>query len=164
MGKKGCRRRTTGLRGRRGTRQRQKLVSPLKNGRRDLGERTNNRRRMRHLKGRDIEAMVEGERMAVVSGESEKSRVVPLRDISLGGVKLPIDFIPDARKGGKDENRGTDKRRHRRGGVGSNRRGGGVGKGRRRRRKILRRIHNILFFFFFLGDVSGERNATPIRQ
>jgi hypothetical protein len=137
MGKKGSRRRTTGLRGRRGTRQRLKLVSPLKNGRRDLGERANNRRRMRHLKGRDIGAMVDGERVAVVSGESEKSRVVPLRDISLGGVKIPIDFKPDARKGGKDKNLGTDERRRRRGGERSTRRRGGGGEGRRRRRKIL---------------------------
>jgi hypothetical protein len=147
MGKKGCRRRTTGLRGRRGTRQRLKLVSPLKNGRRDLGERTNNRRRMRHLKGRDIGAMVEGERMVVVSGGSEKSRVVPLRDISLGGVNKPIDFIPDARKGGKDENRGTDKRRE-----GKDTGGGG------------KSSEGSIISFFFFFDVSGERNATPSRQ
>ena len=146
MGKKGSRRQTNGLRGRRGTRRRLKLVSPLKNGRRDLGERANNRRRMRHLKGLDIGAVVDGERVAVVSGESEKSRIVPRRDINLGRVKIPIDFILDARKGGKDENLGTDERRHRRGGGRSNRR---RREERRRRRKILRRIHNILFFFFF---------------
>ena len=145
MGKKGSRRRPTGWRGRRGTRERLKLVSPLKNGRRDLGERANNHLRMRHLKGLDIRAMVDGERVAVVSGESEKSRIVPLRDINLGGVKIPIDFILDARKGGKDKNLGTDERRRRRGGGRSNRR---RREERRRRRKILRRIHNILFFFF----------------
>ena len=112
------------------------------------------------MKGRDIGAMVDGERVAVVSGEREKSRVVPLRDINLGGVKIPIDFIPDARKGRKDENLGTDERRRRRGGGRSNRRGR---EERRRRRKILRRIHYILFFFFFCV-VSGERNTTPSRQ
>jgi hypothetical protein len=146
MGKKGSRRRTTGLRGRRGTRQRLKLVSPLKNGRRDLGERANNRQRMRHLKGCDIGAMVDGERVAVVSGESEKSRVVPLRDISLGGVKIPIDFIPDAQKGGKDENRRTDERRRRRGGGRSGRRRGGGKEDRKWRLDIFRSIHIIIFF------------------
>jgi hypothetical protein len=141
---------------RRGTRQQLKLVSPLKNGRRDLGEKANNRRRMRHLKGRDIGAMVDGERVAVVSGEREKSRVVPLRDINLGGVKIPIDFIPDARKGRKDENLGTDERRRRRGGGRSNRRGR---EERRRRRKILRRIHNIFFFFVMLAGRETQRQV-----
>jgi hypothetical protein len=159
MGKKGSRRRTTGLRGRRGTRQRLKLVSPLKNGRRDLGERANNRRRMRHLKGRDIGAMVDGERVAVVSGESEKSRVVPLRDISLGGVKIPIDFIPDAQKGGKDENRRTDERRRRRGGGRSGRRRGGGKEDRKWRLDIFRRIH---IFFFFDVTLAGRESQRPV--
>jgi hypothetical protein len=161
MGKKGRRRRPTGWRGGRGTRERLKLVSPLKNGRRDLRERANNRRRMRHLKGLDIGAMVDGERVAVVSGESEKSRIVPLRDINLGGVKIPIDFILDAREGGKDKNLGTDERRRRRGGGRSNRR---RREERRRRRKILRRIHNILLllFFFFVLTLAGRETQRQV--
>jgi hypothetical protein len=107
MGKKRSRRQTTGLRGRRGTHQQLKLVSPLKNGRRYLGERANNRRRMRDLKDREIGALVDGKRVAVVSGESEKSRVVPHHDVSRRGVKILIDVIPGARKGREDKNLGT---------------------------------------------------------
>jgi len=50
---------------------------------------------------RDIGALVDGERVAVVSGEREKSRVVPLLDVSHRGVKIPIDVVPVARKGGR---------------------------------------------------------------
>ena len=131
MGKKGSRRQTTGLRGRRGTRQRLKLVSPLKNGRRDLGERVNNCRRMKLLKGRNIGAWVDDERVAIVSGERDKSRVNPLRDVSRRGVKIPIGVVPAVRKGGKDKNLGTGERRRCRGG------GRSV-----RRWKIFSRIHN----------------------
>jgi hypothetical protein len=160
MGKKGSRRQTTGLRGRRGTRQRLKLVSPLKNGRRDLGERVNNCRRMKLLKGRDIGAWVDDNRVAVVSGKRDKSRVVPLHDGSRRGVKIPIGVVLVARKGGKDKNLVTGERRRRRGGGRSVRR---RSKGReecRRRRKIFSRIHK----FFFFRDFSGERIATPSRQ
>ena len=159
MGKKGSRRRTTGLRGRRGTRRRLKLVSPLKNGRRDLRERANNCRRMKLLKGRSIGALVDDERVAVVSGESDKSRVAPLRDVSRRGVKIPIGIVPVARKGGKDKTLGTRERRRRRGGGRSVRRRSGGREERWRRRKIFSRIHNI-----FLCDFSGERIATPSRQ
>jgi len=107
MGKKESRCQTTRLRGRKGTKQRLKLVSPLKNVRRDLGERVNNCRKMRLLKGRDIGALVDGKRVAIVSGESEKSRVVPLLDVIRRGVKILIDIVPGARKGGKDKNLGT---------------------------------------------------------
>ncbi len=55
-----------------------KFTSPSKDRRRDLGKWTNNRRRMSNLEGRNIGAVVDGERVTVVSGESEKSRVVPL--------------------------------------------------------------------------------------
>ena len=66
MEKKESQCQTTRLRGRKGTRQQLKLVSPLKNVRRDLGERVNNCRKMRLLKGRDIGALVDGKRVAIV--------------------------------------------------------------------------------------------------
>ena len=103
MGKKRSQRQTTRLRGRRGTQQRLKLVSLLKNGRRDLRERANNCQIMRNLKGRNIRALVDGKRVTVVSGESKKSRVVPLRYVSRRGVKIPIDIEPVAWKRGKDK-------------------------------------------------------------
>ncbi len=109
MGKKGSRRQTAGLlRGRRGTGRRLKLASSLKNGRRDFKERANNCRRMRSSKGHEIGTLENGDRVAVVSGESEKSRVAPLhdksrvaplRDISRRGVKIQMDIVLVALRG-----------------------------------------------------------------
>ncbi len=62
-------------------------MTSLKNRRRDLGKGANNCRRVRSLKGRDIRTVVDGERVAIVSDESEKSRVVPFCDITRQGVK-----------------------------------------------------------------------------
>ena len=101
---------------------------------------------MRNLKGGEIWAMVDGQGVGVMSSEGEKGRVIPLRDISLGGVKIPIDFILVARERGKDKNSWTGERRRRRGGGRSGRRRGGGREERRRRWKIFRRIHNIVFF------------------
>ena len=74
---------------------------------------------MRNLKGGEIWAMVDGQGVGVMSRKGEKGRVIPLRDTSLGGVKIPIDFVLVAREQGKDKNSWTGERRHRRGGGGS---------------------------------------------
>ena len=137
MGKKRSQRQTTRLRGRRGTQQRLKLVSLLKNGRRDLRERANNCQIMRNLKGRNIRALVDGKRVTVVSGESKKSRVAPLRNVSRRGVTILINVEPVARKRGKDKNLGTGERSCHWGGGRSI---------RRRGRRFFDRIHNICFF------------------
>jgi hypothetical protein len=96
------------------------------------------------LKGCQIRALEDGQGIGIVSSKGEKGRVIPLRDISLGGVKIPIDFILVARERGKDKNPWTDERRRRRGGGRSNRRRSGEREERRRRRKILRRMY--IFF------------------
>jgi hypothetical protein len=62
---------------------------------------------VRSLKDSEIGTLVDGERMAVVSGESKKSRIVPRRDVSHRGVKIPINVVLVARKGEKDKNLGT---------------------------------------------------------
>jgi len=62
---------------RRGFGIRLKLVTSLKNGRRDLGKGVTDRRRVRSLEGHDIGTVVDGKRVDVVCGESEKSCVVP---------------------------------------------------------------------------------------
>ena len=102
----------------------------------------NNRRRMRDLKGRNIGALVDGERVTVVGGESEKSRIVPLGNVSRRRVKIPIDIVLVARKGGENKNLGTGERRRHRGGGRSIRRRGGGREECPRRRKISKRIHN----------------------
>ena len=112
------------------------------------------------MEGRNIGAVEDGKRLTVVSGESEKSRVVALRNVSRRRVIIPIDVVPVSRKGGKDKNLGTGERRRRRGGGRSVRRRGGGREERRRRRKIFNRIH----YCFFCRDVSGERIAMPSRQ
>ncbi len=125
----------------------------------------NNRRRMRDLKGHNIRALVDGERVTVVSGESEKSRIAPLRNVSRRRVKIPIDVVLVARKGGENKNLGTGERRRRRGGGRSIHRRGGEREERPRRRP--KRIHNnivCVWVCFFCRDVSGERIATPSRQ
>jgi hypothetical protein len=114
---------------------------------------------MKLLKGRNIGAWVDDNRVAVVSGERDKSRVVPLRDGSRRGVKIPIGVVLVARKGGKDKNLGTGERRRRRGGGRSVPRRSKGREERRRRQKIFSRIHN-----FFFRDFSGERIAMPSRQ
>jgi hypothetical protein len=102
---------------------------------------------MRDLKGRNIGALVDGKRVTVVSGESEKSRVVPLGNVSLQRVKIPIDVVLVARKGGENKNLGTGEKRRRRGGGKSDRPRGGGREEHRRRRKIFDRIHNNIVFF-----------------
>ena len=124
----GRRRRPIGGRSSGGCGRKLKLPSPSKNGRRDLGEWANNCRRMRDLKGRNIETVVDGKRVTVVSGESEKSRVVPLGNVSRRRVKIPIDVVLVARKGGENKNLGTGEKRHRRGGGMSDHQRGGVRK------------------------------------
>jgi len=109
---------------------------------------------MKNLEGRNIGAVVDGERVTAVSGESEKSRVVPLRNISRRRVIIPIDVVLVAWKGGKDKNVGTGERSRRRGRSDRHRSGGR--EERRRRQKIFNRI---LFV-----DVSKEKIATPSRQ
>ena len=118
-----------------------KLMSPLKNGRRDLRERANNCRRMRNLKGRNIGALVDGGRVTVVSGESKKSRVAPLRNVSHRGVKILINVEPVAQKRGKGKKLGTEER--------SRRLGGGMST-RHRGRSVFNRIHNICYFIFVM--------------
>jgi len=157
----GRRRRLVGGRSSGGQGRKLKLPSPSKDGRRDLGEWANNRRRMRNLEGRNIGAVVDGERVTVVSSESEKSRVVPLGNVSRRRVKIPIDIVLVARKGGENKNLGTGERRRRRGGVRSSCRRGGGREECPRRREISKRIHNNIFF---CRNVSGERIATPSRQ
>ncbi len=161
----GRRRRPVGGRSSWGCGRKLKLPSPSKDGRRDSGEWANNCQRMRDLKGRNIGALVDGERVsvAVVSGKSEKSRIVPLGNVSRRRVKIPIDVILVPRKGGENKNLGTGERHHRRGGGRSIRRRGGGREERPRRWKISKRIHNNIVFFFCRG-VSGERIATPSRQ
>ena len=82
---------------------------------------------MSNLEGRNIGAVVDGERVTVVSGESEESRIVPLGNVSRRRVIIPIDVVLVARKGGKDKNLGTGERSRRRGGVRSDRRRSGGG-------------------------------------
>ena len=86
---------------------------------------------MRDLKGRNIGALVDGKRVTIVSGKSDKSRVVPLGNVSRRRVKIPIDVILVARKGGENKNLGTGERRHRRGGGGAFVGGAGEGKNAR---------------------------------
>ena len=62
------------------------------------------------MKDSKIGTLVDGERMTVVSGEGKKSRVVPHRYVSRRRVKIPIDVVLVARKGGKDKNLGTGER------------------------------------------------------
>jgi len=103
---------------------------------------------MRDLEGRNIGAVEDGERLTVVSGESEKSRVVALRNVSRRGVIIPIDVVLVARKEGKDKNLGTGERSRRRDGGRSDRRRSGGREERWRRRKIFfNRIHNNIYFF-----------------
>ena len=118
----------------------------MKKGRNDFGKGANDHRRVRSLKGRDIGTVVDDERVAIVSGESEKSRVVPLCDISRRGVKIPINIVLVARKGGKDKNLGTSKRSHRRGRGRSVRRIGGGREG-----VLVNRIHYVFFAMSLAG-------------
>ena len=81
---------------------------------------------MRSLKGRDIGTLENGDRVAVVSSESEKSRIVPLHDISRWEVKIPTDVVLGTRKVGKDKNLETGERSHHRSrGRSKGQRGGG---------------------------------------
>ena len=155
------RRQTAAGRSHGGSGRKHKRATPFDDGSRHLVERANNCSWIRSLKGCQIRALEDGQGIGIVSSEGEKGRIIPLRDIRSGGVKIPIDFILVARERGKDKNPWADERCRRRGGGRSSRRRGGGRKEHRRRRKIFRRIHNILFFFC---DVSGERNATPSRQ
>ena len=79
------------------------------------------------MEGRNIGAVEDGERLTVVSGKSEKSRVVARRNVSRRRVIIPIDVVLVSRKGGKDKNLGTEERSRRRGGGKSDRRRSGGG-------------------------------------
>ncbi len=94
-----------------------KFVAPPKKGWRDLREGSNDRRRIRSLKGRDVWTMDDGNGVTIVGGEAEKSRVIPLSDIRRGGVIIPIHVVGVPTKRGKNKYLGTSERHHRRGGV-----------------------------------------------
>jgi hypothetical protein len=100
-------RRTVAGRSSGGSRRKLKLSSPYDEGSWNLGERANKCRRVRDLKFRKIWAMVDGQGVGVMSREGEKGCVVPYRDVSVGGVKIPIDVVLVAREGGKDKNSWT---------------------------------------------------------
>ena len=53
-----------------------------------------------------------------MSREGDKGCVIPYVDVSVGGVIIPIDVVPVARKGGKDKNSWTGERHPRMGGEG----------------------------------------------
>ena len=97
--------------------------------------------------------------VTVVSGESEKSCVVPFRNVSRRRVIIPIDVVLVARKGGEYKNLGTGERSHRRGGGRSDRRRSGGREERRRRRKIFNRIHNNFFFLLTLARRKSQRQV-----
>jgi hypothetical protein len=133
------RRQTAAGRSRGGSGRKHKRATPFDDESRHFVERANKCSWIRSLKGCQIRALEDGQGIGIVSSEGEKGRVIPLRDISSGGVKNPINFILVARERGKDKNPWTDERRRRRGGGREE---------RRRRRKIFRRIHNIYIYFF----------------
>ncbi len=108
------------------------------------------------MEGCQIRALEDGQGIGIVSSEGEKGRVIPFRDISVGGLIISVNFIPVLRERGKDKNTWTGERRHRRGGGGSSRRRGGE-----RKVSLFNRIHNI---FFFVVTLAGERIAMPSRQ
>ena len=138
------RRRTVAGRSSGGSGRKLKFASPFDDGSRHFGERANICRWIGGLKGRQIRTRVDSQGIGIASSEGENGRVIPFRDIGVGGVKIPVDFILVAREWGKNKNSWTGERRRRRGGGRSGRRRGG---GRdRRRRKIFRRIHNMVFF------------------
>ena len=93
--------------------------------------RANNCQRMRDLTGRNIRALVDGERVTVVGGEGEKSRIVPLGNVSRRREKIPINIVLVAWKGGENKNLGTGERRRCRGGGRVSARGAGEGKNAR---------------------------------
>jgi len=111
---------------------------------------------VRSLKDSEIGTLVDGERMTVVSGESKKSHVVPHRDVSRRRVKIPIDVVLVARKGGKNKNLGTGERSRCRDGGRSDRHRSGGREECRRRRKIFSRIHYNCFFVFLLMLAGRE--------
>ena len=135
------RRQTAAGRSRGGSGRKHKRASPFDDRSRHFVERANVCSWSRSLKGCQIRALEDGQGIGIVSGKGEKGRVIPLCDISSGGVKIPIDFILVAQERGKDKNPWTD----RAGGRSSCLRGRGRGREERwRRRKIFRRIH--IFF------------------
>ncbi len=87
----------------------QKRASPFDDGRRDFAERANSGSWIRSLKGGQIRALEDGKGIGIVSSEGEKGRIIPRRDISPGGVKIPIDLILVPRERGKDKNQWTGK-------------------------------------------------------
>jgi hypothetical protein len=87
------RQQTAAGRSRRGGRRNQKRTSPFDDGRRYFAEWANSGSWIRSLKGCQIRALEDGKGISIVSSEGEKGRIIPRRDISSGGVKIPIDFI-----------------------------------------------------------------------
>ncbi len=111
------------------------------------------------MKGRNIGALVDGKRVTVVSGESEKSRVVPLVNVSHQRVKIPINVVLVAWKGGENKNLGTGEKRRRRGRGRSIRRRSGGREEPPRRRRIFKRIHNNIVFFATLAGRESQRQV-----
>jgi hypothetical protein len=154
--KRGRRRRIVVRRSARGLgRKLNELTASCDEGSWDLRERSNNSRRMRGLKIREIRTGVDGEGVGVMSSEGLKSCVIPRRDVSVGGVKISVHFILVSPEGGENKNSWTGERCRRiiGGRKRSRRRDGGED---RRRRMIFSRIH-ILIFFFFGGGVESRR-------
>ena len=136
-------------------------MTPFDDGSRHLVERANKSSWIRSLKGGQIRALEDGQGMGIVSSEGEKGRVIPHRDISLGGVKIPTTsyLLPGSGERTKILELTIDAAAEAGGGAAAA--GAGGGKSAGGRRKIFRRIHNIRVFFV---DVSGERNTMPSRQ
>ena len=64
-----------------------KFASPFDDGNRHFGERANICRWIGGLKGRQIRTLVDSQGIGIASSEGEIGRVIPFRDISIGGVK-----------------------------------------------------------------------------
>ena len=114
------------------------------------------------MEGRNIGAVVDGKRVTVVSGESEKSRVVPLGNVSRRRLKILIDIILVAWKRGENKNLGTGERCRRRGGGRSIFRRGGGREECPRRRKISKRIQNNIFFVFVDAMLGGRESQCQV--
>ncbi len=84
-------------------RKKAEVRAPFDDGSRHFGERANICRWIGGLKGRQIWTRVDSQGIGIASSEGEKGRVIPFRDIGVGGVKIPVDFILVAREWGKDK-------------------------------------------------------------
>ncbi len=59
------------------------------------------------LKGRKIRTVEDGDGMAIMIGEGEEGRKVPLSGIGRRGIVVAIHLVDIPRKGGEHENLGT---------------------------------------------------------